>query len=61
MKYIIQTSFQKNWLQNKTYPGGIGNKYARKEMPTILRYVNIVRDLVLNGHYPLEKNEKAQD
>lgn len=42
-----------------TYPGCRWNKYARKEIPTILRNVNIVRNLVLNGHNPLKRDERV--
>jgi hypothetical protein len=31
---------------------------VREEMSAILRYVDIVRDLVLNCHYPLQINNK---
>lgn len=44
----------------KTYPNWICNKYTRQQVFAILRYVNVIRNLVLHSHNSLQKNEKKR-
>ena len=45
-------------VMNITYPWWICNKYMCKKLSTVLRYTNIIRNLVLNFHYSLRRTWK---